>query len=153
MMAEAFLSLLDHVQPATRGWKARCPAHQPDKNPSLGIREGDRGLLVRCWTGCSLEDITRALGLRVVDIFYDRDMPDSPGRREAIQQRARARAAQQAAAQTKGRQSDALREAEHLVRAAQGLSVATWTDDELAIALDSVGRAWHLLGAKGLQHA
>lgn len=30
----------------------RCPAHT-DSNPSLSIRQGERGILVTCFAGCS----------------------------------------------------------------------------------------------------
>ncbi|PZU74440.1 MAG: virulence-associated protein E [Sphingomonas sp.] len=38
----------------------RCPAHA-DHDPSLSIREGDRGILVTCFAGCSREDVLREL--------------------------------------------------------------------------------------------
>ena len=38
----------------------RCPAHA-DKDPSLSIRQGDRGLLVTCFAGCAREDVLREL--------------------------------------------------------------------------------------------
>lgn len=39
----------------------RCPAHE-DSDPSLSIRQGDRGILVTCFAGCSREDVLRELG-------------------------------------------------------------------------------------------
>ena len=33
----------------------RCPAHS-DSDPRLSIRQGDRGILVTCFAGCSRED-------------------------------------------------------------------------------------------------
>jgi hypothetical protein len=39
----------------------RCPAHA-DSNPSLSIRQGDRGILVTCFAGCSPEEVLRELG-------------------------------------------------------------------------------------------
>lgn len=39
----------------------RCPAHA-DSDPSLSIRQGDRGILVTCFAGCSREDVLRELG-------------------------------------------------------------------------------------------
>ena len=39
---------------------ARCPAHT-DRTPSLSIRQGDRGILVTCFAGCSPQDILREL--------------------------------------------------------------------------------------------
>ena len=70
-MLEDFLGLLDRVKQTRRGYQARCPAHRPDKNPSLSIAEGERGLLVKCWSGCALEEITRNLGLTASDLFYE----------------------------------------------------------------------------------
>ena len=37
-----------------------CPAHN-DKEPSLSIRQGDRGILVTCFAGCDREDVLREL--------------------------------------------------------------------------------------------
>lgn len=39
----------------------RCPAHN-DVDPSLSIRQGDRGILVTCFAGCTREDVLRELG-------------------------------------------------------------------------------------------
>ena len=42
-----------------RGWSCRCPAHE-DRAPSLSLADGADGrLLVRCFAGCSFEDIRR----------------------------------------------------------------------------------------------
>ena len=38
----------------------RCPAHS-DRDPSLSLRQGDRGILVNCFAGCSREDVLREL--------------------------------------------------------------------------------------------
>ncbi|MEO7861378.1 MAG: hypothetical protein ABIU05_13230 [Nitrospirales bacterium] len=75
MTTAAWLSRLEGVRSRSTGeWLARCPAHQ-DKNPSLSLSEGERGLLVKCWSGCTLAEITVALGLRVADLFYDSPTP------------------------------------------------------------------------------
>ncbi|WP_298671604.1 toprim domain-containing protein [uncultured Sphingomonas sp.] len=44
------------------GYRAmcRCPAHADD-DPSLSIRQGDRGILVTCFAGCSRDDVLREL--------------------------------------------------------------------------------------------
>lgn len=39
----------------------RCPAHN-DRTPSLSLRQGDRGILVHCYAGCTREDVLRELG-------------------------------------------------------------------------------------------
>jgi putative DNA primase/helicase len=41
----------------------RCPAHD-DASPSLSIRDGKRGPLLKCHAGCEGRDVARALGLR-----------------------------------------------------------------------------------------
>jgi hypothetical protein len=48
-----------------RWWSCRCPAHD-DRSPSLSVRDGDRGLVVRCWAGCDARHVLaelRRLGL------------------------------------------------------------------------------------------
>jgi putative DNA primase/helicase len=45
---------------AGRWWSCRCPAHD-DRTPSLSLRDGDRGLIVRCWAGCDPRDVLAAL--------------------------------------------------------------------------------------------
>lgn len=42
------------------GVMCRCPAHG-DKTPSLSVRVGERGLLFKCFAGCSTIDVMRAL--------------------------------------------------------------------------------------------
>jgi len=51
-------------------WTARCPSH-PDRSPSLSIHEGERGILLRCFAGCSLDEICRALNISQRDLFFD----------------------------------------------------------------------------------
>ena len=43
-----------------RAGKCRCPAHD-DRDPSLGVVERDGRVLVRCYSGCSQEDVIGAL--------------------------------------------------------------------------------------------
>jgi hypothetical protein len=56
-----------------RTWLAHCPgplhAHG-DRHPSLSIAEGREGrVLVKCFVGCTVEEICAAAGLRVRDLF------------------------------------------------------------------------------------
>ena len=75
MTASELLLRLDAVRSSSTGkWSARCPAHQ-DRNPSLSISEGQRGLLVKCWAGCTLNEITAALGIEIKDLFFDTANP------------------------------------------------------------------------------
>jgi hypothetical protein len=38
----------------------RCPAHADD-DPSLSLRQGDRGIIVHCFAGCSPHDVLREI--------------------------------------------------------------------------------------------
>lgn len=74
MTTEDLLSRLEDVRPRRAGrWVSRCPAHA-DHTPSLSISEGDQGILLKCWAGCSVADIVGTLGLSVGDLFYDSDL-------------------------------------------------------------------------------
>src|SRR5215472_2959966 len=74
MTVDDLLSRLDRVRRTGNGWIARCPAHE-DHSPSLSVKAGDRGLLVKCWAGCTLEEVTEALGIRVADLFFETPTP------------------------------------------------------------------------------
>jgi putative DNA primase/helicase len=47
----------------------RCPAHD-DQNPSLSIRDGDDGVLLKCFAGCSFDEICDAAGIDPKDLFF-----------------------------------------------------------------------------------
>ncbi len=50
-------------------WEARCPAHD-DRRPSLSIGRGDDGTaLVKCQAGCATDDVVKAVGLNLRDLF------------------------------------------------------------------------------------
>jgi putative DNA primase/helicase len=51
-------------------YQALCPGHD-DQRQSLSFRDGDRGVIVKCHAGCTVEQIAAALGIRVADLFYD----------------------------------------------------------------------------------
>lgn len=70
MTIHDLLSLLDGVRKSGRGWVARCPAHA-DNDPSLSVREGDRGILLKCWAGCSYAEVLAAIGEEPEAGFYD----------------------------------------------------------------------------------
>lgn len=72
MPADKLLSRLDKVREVKMGkWTACCPAHD-DKNPSMNITEVEDGkLLVKCWAGCSVDEILASVGLKSRDLFPD----------------------------------------------------------------------------------
>ena len=72
MTINDLLPRLESVRQRGAGrWVSRCPGHA-DKSPSLSISEGDKGLLLRCWAGCTVAEICGGLGLSQRDLFYDR---------------------------------------------------------------------------------
>lgn len=73
---ERLLARLDRVrQRGADQWSARCPAHD-DRGPSLSIREVDgERVLLRCFAGCTVEQIVGAIGLELSDLFPTRPAP------------------------------------------------------------------------------
>lgn len=149
MTTAEFLSSLDGVRARGVGkWSAKCPAHD-DKSPSLSVMEGEKGILVRCFAGCSLTDITQKLSVQVKELFFDGLSADPQQRREAKRQRAQEQAARYVTHQTEGRRLDALREAEHLIQSACGISIDGWSNDKLNGELNRLGDAYALLDSEG----
>lgn len=72
--------------PAANAYEALCPAHN-DKNPSLSILErSDNSLTLRCWAGCSLDEILGALGLQRRHLFPANGEHQSPYRERKNQE-------------------------------------------------------------------
>lgn len=69
MTLDELLDKLEDVRPAGNGFVALCPSHD-DSAQSLGITEGDDGLLLNCYAGCKTEDVIKALDLEWKDLFF-----------------------------------------------------------------------------------
>lgn len=66
---ECLLAKLPDAKQTSKGYSARCPAHE-DRRASLSIAEGDDGrALVHCHAGCKAEAICAAVGLTVLDLM------------------------------------------------------------------------------------
>lgn len=66
---EKVLGCLKDVRRTRKGWNARCPAHD-DQKRHLSISGGDDGhVLLKCFVGCEVEAIVRALNLTMRDLF------------------------------------------------------------------------------------
>ena len=63
-----FLSSLNKVKKQGSGFIALCPAHD-DKKHSLSITANERGIGIRCFTGCTPEAVVKAMGLELKDLF------------------------------------------------------------------------------------
>jgi hypothetical protein len=73
------LSRLDGVRGSGGKWVSKCPAHQ-DRSPSLAITENDGTILMHCFAGCSVEQITDALGIDLADLFPEKLEHRQPNR-------------------------------------------------------------------------
>ena len=76
------LGLLSKVIQRQPGqWSARCPAHD-DRGPSLSVREtSEHAVLLHCFAGCTVHDITTALSLNLADLFPLRESMTSKPKR------------------------------------------------------------------------
>lgn len=67
------LSRLEKVKGRNGNYVACCPAHG-DKNPSMTIKETEDGkILMHCFAGCSVAEITGAIGFDLSDLFPPSD--------------------------------------------------------------------------------
>ena len=137
MTIDSLLSDLSRARRCGAGWLACCPAHA-DRNPSLSIKEGERGILIKCWAGCTFDAVCISLGIRPRDLFFGHPTL-SPTRRTA-----------------KGRphsfefnwreysnelfyhaEGFFLR-GERVLNAARNLDISQWTDEDLTQAMEAV---------------
>lgn len=150
MTADELLNKLDGVRARGTGkWMARCSAHH-DNNPSLSISEGERGLLVWCWAGCSVQAICTSLGLQLRDLFFDALDPDPQKRQVAARARDRQRQARERQAHQQGTLIDTLREADAFIRSRCEVDISTWDHDRLHDELNALADAYLLLGREAL---
>jgi hypothetical protein len=138
MDIEELISRLRYVRRTSRGWISLCTAH-PDKNPSLSVREGQRGILLKCWAGCSLEAICHSLDIRVRDLFYDAEIGiDQQTWRQQRQNRQRKKQRAEKEWRAKGFQIDARREAERFLGTCRGVDHSKWSNDRFDVVLNKV---------------
>ena len=84
----------DRAKGVVRKWQACCPAHD-DQRPSLSIALMQDGkILLHCHAGCRTDDVCRAAGLTMADLFPPGSGDGAPPRRvvaEYVYQDARGR--------------------------------------------------------------
>jgi len=70
---DTVLSRLDKVKACGGNkWLACCPAHN-DKHPSLKVTLTDDGkILIKCWAGCDISAVLKALSIEMADLFPDK---------------------------------------------------------------------------------
>lgn len=51
-------------------WRACCPAHRGANPSAMSVGIGnDDAVLLRCWSGCDVDQIAQAIGLELHDLF------------------------------------------------------------------------------------
>lgn len=142
MTIDALLGRLDNVRPRGTGkWSSKCPAHE-DRSPSLSIAEGERGILLHCWAGCTIEQVCTALDIRMTDLFVDAGRPDP----ERLRQRDQERQRRQCQQEQDGLVIDSLREAQRYIHSRRGIDIDGWSDEHLAAELDALADAYEIMG-------
>lgn len=144
MTLDSFLSQLDGVKPRGSRWSAKCPAHA-DNSPSLSVSEGERGILLKCWAGCSMPAICDSLGIQQQDLFFDALDTDPQKRKLAARQRDRQRLQREQQSHQQGTLIDALREADSFVQSRRGIDTSSWRNDRLNDELNALSDAYLLL--------
>jgi hypothetical protein len=140
MTADHFLSLLSGVTSTTGGrYKALCPAHD-DRSPSLSILPGQTAILLRCWAGCSPQDIVTAMRLTMHDLWYE-----GPIDKKAITAAREKKIKAFAERQRMGRRLDRLKQAELLVAERIGLDITAWSEARLERELTILADAYAIL--------
>ncbi len=72
MTASEIARILDARPAGPNRWTAHCPAHD-DRKPSLSIKEAGNGrTLIHCHAGCAPEQILKAMGLEMADLFPEK---------------------------------------------------------------------------------
>jgi hypothetical protein len=146
---DEFVARFDGVQHRGSRYLMTCKAHA-DTNPSLQITAGDKGILLKCWSGCTLSEICQSLGISPADLFYDALDPDPHKRRAAARIREQEQQVRERHADQQGTLLDALREASCFVQSRRNLDIAAWSDTYLQRELDAVADAYDLLEKENL---
>ena len=77
MTIDEFTSRLEGVKPNGSGYKARCPAHE-DAHASLSVGRGNNGAIVlKCFAGCESADVCAALGIKLSELFPEKEQRGS----------------------------------------------------------------------------
>jgi putative DNA primase/helicase len=63
MAAVEIAAALGGAHPSGAWWRCRCPIHA-SSGPTLALRDGERGLIVKCWAGCQPRDVLAELRRR-----------------------------------------------------------------------------------------
>ena len=82
---DAVLVRLDELRPNGKDrWRSRCPSCGGNKS-ALSVGVGDNGsVLLRCWKGCDIAQITAAMGVQMHELFPPSDTSGPPLKRRRL---------------------------------------------------------------------
>ncbi|MEX5213637.1 MAG: hypothetical protein NW703_05690 [Nitrospiraceae bacterium] len=102
---------------------------------------------MKCWAGCTLEEITGALGISVKELFFD-GQPDPV----ALAESRRRREARERMDRAADCQADTLRDAERVIVTARNLDISRWSDAQRDRAMDTIAAAHAVLSGQGADY-
>ena len=142
-MTDDLLAKLEKVRARGSGkWSACCPAHA-DRNPSLSIRlAGDERVLVHCFSGCTVEEICAALGIRVAELFPDTPEQGPKQKRTKPGPKPWRYDWRQTALDFQFYADMLWVRSRSVLEAARGLNTEKWTDDDVDMAMNAVSQAY-----------
>lgn len=80
---QAFLGMLENVKEQRDQWIAKCKAcNHVSNRPTLVVGLRDNRILLHCYRGCRAIDVVHSMGLKLSDLFDDREPTDPVKRRE-----------------------------------------------------------------------
>lgn len=145
MNIESFLLLFERPRKTARGWSVRCPGHQ-DKNPSLAVSEGDDGrILLHCFSGCPVDAILQAMGLKISDLFPG-DLPP-----KSKYEYSKKRTKKKAIDNIENSLAVIFRKSEAIIRAATGIDPSIWNQSSTDRAMNIVADAHSVLWREELK--
>jgi hypothetical protein len=109
------------------------------------VSEGKKGLLVKCWSGCSLADICQAVGIQTKDLFFDSLETDLQQRRATAKRRAKEKGASKLIELVNGYTIDALREADYFIHSRSNIDISLWSLEGLDKELNALADAYKLV--------
>src|SRR5438105_3499127 len=70
MLASEFALLVEKPRRSGAGYSCLAPCHE-DRKSSFYFQDGELGLVVRCYAGCTVEDVCLSTGVNVSELFED----------------------------------------------------------------------------------
>ena len=90
MTLSNFLQKLTNVKPSNSGYLCKCPAHD-DKENSLSVTYKDERILLYCHAGCNIMDILNKLGLKMSDLFNNKEISKNTSHEDCFKRKKKGR--------------------------------------------------------------